>query len=106
MGNCVLYNNTNEIVESKMSKNIREDQVKNRVKQDQEDDDDWETDPDYVNDVSEQEQRWGGRKRDAGAIDMDQFRKDILKEDDDHHKKKVAGTNQAIGYRPDKDAKK
>ena len=49
-----------------MSKNIREDQVKNRVKQDQEDDDDWETDPDYVNDVSEQEQRWGGRKRDAG----------------------------------------
>ena len=49
-----------------MSKNIREDQVKNRVKKDQEEDDDWETDPDYVNDVSEQEQRWGGRKRDAG----------------------------------------
>ena len=30
-------------------------------------DDDWETDPDYVNDVSEQEQRWGGKgNRDAG----------------------------------------
>lgn len=51
-----------------MSKNIREDQVKNRVKLDQEEDDDWETDPDYVNDVSEQEQRWGGRKRDAGKL--------------------------------------
>ena len=36
------------------------------IKKEQQDDDDWETDPDYVNDVSEQEQRWGGRKRDAG----------------------------------------
>ena len=42
----------------------------------------------------------------TGAIDMDQFRKDILKEDEDHHKKKVADTNQATGYRPDKDTKK
>lgn len=24
-------------------------------------DDDWETDPDFVNDVSEEEQRWGSR---------------------------------------------
>ena len=48
-----MVNNT----DSKMSKNI---------KKEQQDDDDWETDPDYVNDVSEQEQRWGGRKRDAG----------------------------------------
>ena len=30
-------------------------------------DDDWETDPDYVNDQSEQEKRWGG-KRDAGNM--------------------------------------
>lgn len=41
--------------------------------QDQEDDD-WETDPDFVNDVSEQEQRWGsktieGSGRTAGAIE-------------------------------------
>lgn len=40
--------------------------------QDQEDDD-WETDPDFVNDVTEQEQRWGsktieGSGRTAGAI--------------------------------------
>jgi len=69
------------------------------------DDDDWETDPDYVNDVSEQEQRWGGRKRDAGAIDMDQFRKDILKEDEEKQKKKVENIGQAEGYRPGKDSK-
>ena len=29
------------------------------------DEDDWETDPDYINNASEEEQRWGG-KRDAG----------------------------------------
>jgi len=88
-----MVNNT----DSKMSKNI---------KKEQQDDDDWETDPDYVNDVSEQEQRWGGRKRDAGAIDMDQFRKDIVKEDEEQHKKKVADSNQAAGYRPDNNSKK
>lgn len=37
-------------------------------------DDDWETDPDFINDVSEQEQRWGsktieGSGRTAGAIE-------------------------------------
>ena len=31
-------------------------------------DDDWETDPDFINDVSEEEQRWGGT-RSAGAIE-------------------------------------
>lgn len=38
-----------------------------------EEDDDWETDPDFINDVTEQEQRWGsktveGSGRTAGAI--------------------------------------
>lgn len=37
-------------------------------------DDDWETDPDFVNDVTEEEQRWGSRTvegsgRTAGAIE-------------------------------------
>lgn len=37
-------------------------------------DDDWETDPDFINNVSEQEQRWGsktieGSGRTAGAIE-------------------------------------
>lgn len=31
--------------------------------------DDWETDPDYVNDVSEQEQRWGPAGRNVEAIE-------------------------------------
>lgn len=40
------------------------------------DDDAWETDPDFVNDVSEEEQRWGsktieGSGRTAGAIEYD-----------------------------------
>jgi hypothetical protein len=26
------------------------------------DDDDWDTDPDYVNDVSEKDQRWGSKE--------------------------------------------
>ena len=32
------------------------------------DDDDWETDPDYINDVTEEQSRWGGT-RSAGAIE-------------------------------------
>ena len=40
----------------------------------QQDDDDWETDPDFVNDVTEQEQRWGaktveGSGRTGGTIE-------------------------------------
>lgn len=34
----------------------------------QQDDDEWDTDPNYVNDVSEEQQRWGGG-RTAGAIE-------------------------------------
>ena len=30
------------------------------------DDDDWETDPDFVNNMSEEQQRWGGA-RDTGS---------------------------------------
>lgn len=37
-------------------------------------DDDWDTDPDFVNDVTEQEQRWGsktipGSGRDIGYVE-------------------------------------
>lgn len=46
----------------------------NIVSQNKNDDDDWETDPDFVNDVNEEEQRWGsktiaGSGRTAGAIE-------------------------------------
>ena len=45
------------------------------------DDDDWETDPDYVNNMSEEQQRWGGA-RDTGILDMNQFREEIRQEDE------------------------
>ena len=32
------------------------------------DDDDWGTDPDYVNEMSEEQQRWGGA-RDTGVLE-------------------------------------
>lgn len=33
------------------------------------DDDEWDTDPNYINNVTEEEQRWGGG-RTAGAIEF------------------------------------
>lgn len=44
------------------------------VNNQQDAEDDWETDPDFINDVTEQEQRWGsttieGSGRTAGAIE-------------------------------------
>merc|ERR1711892_23226 len=46
----------------------------------QDSDDDWETDPDYVDNMSEEQQRWGGA-RDTGTLDMDKFREEIRQED-------------------------
>ncbi|KAI7697572.1 Src substrate cortactin [Sarcoptes scabiei] len=68
-------------------------------------DDDWDTDPDFVNDVSEKDQRWGsktveGSGRTAAAIDLDQLRNDV--ENDDHElKEKFAHQSQTdnkIGF--------
>lgn len=64
-------------------------------------DDDWETDPDFVNDVNEQEQRWGsktveGSGRSAGAIDMQQLREETEKADAD--KKQKDGPKSSHGY--------
>lgn len=33
----------------------------------QSNDDDWETDPDFINDVTEQEQRWGSKTVDGSG---------------------------------------
>ena len=46
----------------------------------------WDTDPDFVNDVSEQDQRWGsktieGSGRTAAAINLDQLREEVNQED-------------------------
>jgi cortactin len=49
------------------------------------DDDDWETDPDFVNDVTEQEQRWGAKTIEGSgkqeAFSMDQLRKNVVTDD-------------------------
>merc|ERR1712141_676246 len=51
------------------------------------DDDAWETDPDFVNDVSEQEQRWGSKTVEGsghqGSLSMNQLRQQV---EDDHKK--------------------
>ncbi|CAG0879959.1 unnamed protein product [Darwinula stevensoni] len=63
--------------------------------------DDWETDPDYVNDVTEEEQRWGpkGVGRSVGAIDMKQFREEIQKDDAELKRKQMeAGPQASFGY--------
>lgn len=67
------------------------------------DDDDWETDPDFVNDVTEEEQRWGsktieGSGRTAGAIDMAQLRQETEKADADVKKKEIEIKNPGHGY--------
>lgn len=64
-------------------------------------DDDWETDPDFVNDVSEQEQRWGsktveGSGRSAAAINMQQLREET--EQADAAKKQKDGPKSSHGY--------
>lgn len=67
-------------------------------------DDDWETDPDFINDVTEEEQRWGsntveGSGRTAGAIDMAALRRET--EEADKKKKQeqfLSGPNASFGY--------
>lgn len=67
-------------------------------------DDDWETDPDFINDVSEQEQRWGsktipGSGRDAGSIDMKQLREEVAMSDACYKQKQLDGGSKAsFGY--------
>lgn len=67
-------------------------------------DDDWETDPDFINDVTEEEQRWGsktveGSGRTAGAINIHELRSEVEK-DDAEFKKKVleSGPKASYGY--------
>lgn len=67
-------------------------------------DDDWETDPDFINDVSEQEQRWGsktipGSGRTAGSIDMKQLREEVAMSDACYKKKQLnEGPKPSFGY--------
>lgn len=47
--------------------------------------DEWETDPDFVNDVSEKEQRWGARTVEGSghqaSMKLDQLREEVCKDD-------------------------
>lgn len=67
-------------------------------------DDDWETDPDFVNNVTEQEQRWGsttieGSGRTAGSINMEQLRRETEAADAVKKKKDMdEGPNASFGY--------
>ncbi|XP_050303020.1 src substrate cortactin isoform X2 [Anthonomus grandis grandis] len=72
---------------------------------DNQDDDEWETDPDFINDVTEEQQRWGsttvqGSGRTAGAIDMEKLRRETEESDVQKKKKALeeAPDNPAIGY--------
>ncbi|CAL1300511.1 unnamed protein product [Larinioides sclopetarius] len=55
-------------------------------------DDDWETDPDFINDVTEEEQRWGsktveGSGRTTAALNIEELRTNVVKDDAEFKKK-------------------
>jgi cortactin len=60
-------------------------------------DDDWETDPDYVNDVSEKEQRWAPGAKEAPragtAINMAQLTKNVISQNEVDSKKNWEALN-------------
>jgi cortactin len=66
-------------------------------------DDEWETDPDFVNDVSEKEQRWGAKTVEGsghvGSVSLSKLREEVCK--DDAGQKKAAyeaGPKASEGY--------
>eukprot|EP00297_Palpitomonas_bilix_P015824 CAMPEP_0113869372 /NCGR_PEP_ID=MMETSP0780_2-20120614/1500_1 /TAXON_ID=652834 /ORGANISM="Palpitomonas bilix" /LENGTH=99 /DNA_ID=CAMNT_0000854543 /DNA_START=36 /DNA_END=335 /DNA_ORIENTATION=- /assembly_acc=CAM_ASM_000599 len=58
-------------------------------------DDDWETDPDYVNDVSEKEQRWGSKEIVKDTTELHQKGLSSLAEE---VKKSAAESTQRSGF--------
>ncbi|NWV42893.1 HCLS1 protein, partial [Grantiella picta] len=65
--------------------------------------DDWDTDPDFVNDISEQEQRWGAKTIEgsgrAGHIDIHQLRSKVSEEHEVIKKKELeTGPKASYGY--------
>eukprot|EP00048_Salpingoeca_helianthica_P023598 m.25440 g.25440 ORF g.25440 m.25440 type:complete len:407 (-) comp8860_c0_seq2:210-1430(-) len=64
-------------------------------------DDDWETDPDFVNDVSEKAQRWGSKSVEGtgrvGTVKIEDLRKDVV-QDDQKIKQESKRENFAYGY--------
>ncbi|XP_063701165.1 hematopoietic lineage cell-specific protein [Culicoides brevitarsis] len=67
--------------------------------QSNEETDDWETDPDFVNEINEEEQRYGKGGKTAGAINMDQLREETEKADADKKKREYEqGPKASLGY--------
>ncbi|XP_032915016.1 hematopoietic lineage cell-specific protein-like isoform X2 [Catharus ustulatus] len=65
--------------------------------------DDWDTDPDFVNDISEREQRWGAKTIEgsgrAGHIDIHQLRNEVSEEHEIIKKKELeTGPKASYGY--------
>ncbi|XP_023774659.1 hematopoietic lineage cell-specific protein isoform X1 [Cyanistes caeruleus] len=65
--------------------------------------DDWDTDPDFVNDISEREQRWGAKSIQgsgrAGHIDIHQLRNKVSEEYEVIKKKELeTGPKASYGY--------
>nr|DBA31498.1 TPA: hypothetical protein GDO54_007335 [Pyxicephalus adspersus] len=65
--------------------------------------DDWETDPDFVNDISEEEQRWGAKTIQGSGrpqhIDINQLRSNVSKEHEQLKKKELQeGPKASYGY--------
>ncbi|NWT75233.1 HCLS1 protein, partial [Prunella himalayana] len=65
--------------------------------------DDWDTDPDFVNDISEREQRWGAKTIEgsgrAGHIDIHQLRNKVSEEHEVIKKKELeTGPKASYGY--------
>jgi hypothetical protein len=58
-------------------------QPQHQQKQAPQEDDDWETDPNFVNDCSEKDQRWGQQKTNTDdqpktALDLSQLRQQVV----------------------------
>ncbi|XP_071497289.1 src substrate cortactin-like, partial [Diadema antillarum] len=69
----------------------------------QDEDDDWETDPDFVNDVSEKEQRWGSKSVEGSgrqeSLNIHSLREKVKDEDAKLKEKELANAPKAsYGY--------
>ena len=53
------------------------------------DDDDWETDPDFVNNQTEEEQRRGGAaSKNVGTVDIQEIKESVLRQEAEKSKAK------------------
>ncbi|KAL5273073.1 HCLS1 family protein [Megaselia abdita] len=73
--------------------------IGHEIKIEQNDSDDWETDADYVNDLTEEEQRWGSKNgRSATSIDMQKLREETEESDKAIKSSYLKELNTGFGY--------